>query len=116
MKSALALGSTAPPTGCSDLSFKRGGQSEESSHQREREGKAAVDKVSGGKVFSKCYFSPIWILYLPDEIDDSFSRSRTDGFVVYHDDLITRQQLPLRWTTYQHTNTCKQATADQSAP
>lgn len=47
MKSALALGSTAPPTGCSDLSFKRGGQSEESSHQREREGKA--NKVSGGK-------------------------------------------------------------------
>lgn len=51
METVLALSSTAPPTGCSDLSFKRGGQSEESSHQRERQGsqKQQWIKCQGGK-------------------------------------------------------------------
>lgn len=31
----------------------------------------------------------------PDKVDDSLSRSRADGFVVDHDDLITWQQLTL---------------------
>lgn len=39
----------------------------------------------------------------PDKVDDSLSRSRTDGFIIDHDDLIAWQQLPLRRTTYTHT-------------
>jgi len=44
-------------------------------------------------------------LYLPDEVDDSFSGSWADRFIVDHDDLITWQQLPLWWTTYTHKHT-----------
>lgn len=31
----------------------------------------------------------------PDKVDDSLSRSRADGFIVDHDDLIAWQQLTL---------------------
>lgn len=44
---------------------------------------------------------------VPDQVDDPFPRSRADGFIVYHHDLVSWDQLPLwRTSCTSHTRTC----------